>query len=126
MNARRQARKDAGLCTVYGCPSPPRPGKTLCQECADEQRRRSRLYFIRKKGGTDGVEWMGEMLAAQGGTCAICGKECDIHRNLAVDHDHESGKVRGLLCQNCNVGLGHFKDNPALLQQAIDYLRRTA
>ena len=40
----------------------------------------------------------------------------------SIDHDHSTGKVRGILCINCNVGLGHFKDNVQLLQQAINYL----
>ncbi len=67
------------------------------------------------------------MFAAQNGLCAICklppsGKRNSKSINLAVDHDHVTGKVRALLCQHCNVGIGGFKDNPALLRAAIDYL----
>lgn len=63
----------------------------------------------------------------QGGVCAICGKpETRMHKGvvarLSVDHDHKTGKVRGLLCQPCNHGLGGFKDNLDLLSNAIDYL----
>ncbi len=68
-------------------------------------------------------------LAAQKGVCAICGKEnsqiartgvlCRMH----VDHDHNTGQVRGLLCNHCNRGLGAFKDDTQLLQAAIRYLQ---
>jgi hypothetical protein len=70
------------------------------------------------------------MLAAQDGTCAICGRpETMIHRvgrvpRLAVDHDHKTGVVRGLLCGNCNHGLGKFQDDPARLRAAADYIER--
>ena len=57
---------------------------------------------------------------AQDGRCAICGKQCG--DELRADHDHVSGKFRGLLCDNCNWGLGNFKDNTELLQKAILYL----
>lgn len=50
--------------------------------------------------------------------CAICGSE----EKLVVDHDHKTGKVRAMLCNHCNRGLGHFRDNPATLQNAIEYL----
>lgn len=56
--------------------------------------------------------------AASGGQCNICGKTA----NLAVDHDHKTNKFRGLLCSNCNMGLGHFKDDPMLLEFAQIYL----
>jgi uncharacterized protein YbaR (Trm112 family) len=51
--------------------------------------------------------------------CAICKKET----NLVVDHDHKSGKVRDMLCNHCNRGLGHFLDDPILLQLAAQYLK---
>lgn len=69
-----------------------------------------------------------ELLAAQGGACAICrgdvaGKS---KKYFSVDHDHTSGRVRGLLCEGCNFGLGKFKDSPELLQAAISYLVKNA
>lgn len=60
------------------------------------------------------------MLAEQGG-CAICGIE---EANWHIDHDHETGKVRGILCHGCNVGIGYMGDDPARVQRAADYLRR--
>jgi hypothetical protein len=65
------------------------------------------------------------MLELQGGGCAICGKTPE-GRRLSVDHDHESGKVRGLLCDICNRGLGLFKDNTDTLRRAISYLLQHA
>jgi len=68
-----------------------------------------------------------QRLKDQNGQCAICGKEKPYRqegKKFTVDHDHETGKLRGLLCINCNAGLGHFKDDPSLLRSAIDYLRR--
>lgn len=57
--------------------------------------------------------------------CAICGREEPQHR-LCVDHSHTSGKLRGFLCAQCNVGLGMFRDSPEIVDQAASYLRRTA
>lgn len=57
------------------------------------------------------------------GRCAICGvPEAECTRSLAIDHCHKTGAFRGFLCSNCNNGLGIFKDNPALLKKAADYL----
>ncbi len=61
-----------------------------------------------------------ELLATQGGLCAIC--ETPLDERMHVDHDHETNEVRGLLCGTCNSGLGFFKDNLALLRRAADYL----
>jgi len=63
------------------------------------------------------------MLNAQGGGCAICGKAPG-KVALHVDHDHESGEIRGLLCVGCNNALGQFKDDVALLARAAGYLQR--
>jgi hypothetical protein len=70
------------------------------------------------------------LLQAQSSKCAICGATQG-HRScggrvcrLAVDHDHHTGKVRGLLCNNCNRGLGRFKDSVEILEAAVRYLKR--
>lgn len=69
------------------------------------------------------------LLEKQGGVCAICGKSMTGVKEkgkqehaLYVDHDHKTGKVRGILCNNCNFGIGHFLDNPQLLLKAAEYL----
>lgn len=59
----------------------------------------------------------------QGGVCVLC-ENPPGKRALAVDHCHLTGQVRGLLCSNCNNGLGLFKDDPKLLQKAIKYLEK--
>ena len=61
------------------------------------------------------------MLAAQGGGCAICGKRPG-KISLHVDHDHESGAIRGLLCVGCNNTLGQFRDSAELLARASNYV----
>ncbi len=68
------------------------------------------------------IERYEQMLEAQSGVCALCGRTNKNGYRLAVDHDHETGRVRGLLCTNCNNGLGRFKDNPGLLRKAADYI----
>jgi len=63
------------------------------------------------------------MLKAQGGHCDLCPRTaCDDGRRLHVDHDHATGKVRALLCHNCNRALGLMKDDPDLLRRAANYL----
>lgn len=67
------------------------------------------------------------LLESQGKVCAICQQSGErIHRGckagLVVDHDHKTGRTRGLLCSNCNHGLGHFRDDPQLLKKAAEYL----
>lgn len=65
----------------------------------------------------------------QHGRCAICNTSIDLSerlkRSACVDHDHVTGKVRGLLCNHCNRGLGMFQDNVDVLQNAITYLQET-
>ncbi len=63
------------------------------------------------------------ILKSQDYKCAICKVEdSELNRVLSVDHDHSTGKIRGLLCHHCNTGLGLFRDNPELLRRAISYL----
>jgi hypothetical protein len=70
------------------------------------------------------------MLEAQGGVCAICGnheeqvmRKSGKRKALAVDHDHETGVVRGLLCNGCNTGIGHFREDPDRMEAAARFLR---
>lgn len=107
-------------------------GKTrgsYCKQCWSdrsntwnkENRDRVRDRTLRSKFGIT-LEQYNTMLTAQGGVCAICRTLNKDRKNLAVDHDHRTGKVRSLLCGNCNRGLGNFQDCPAILQRAMDYL----
>jgi len=69
------------------------------------------------------VETYDSMFDKQGGACFICKRPPKVRR-LAVDHDHTTGKVRGLLCWRCNSGLEKFSDNPHALTRAVLYLLR--
>lgn len=64
-----------------------------------------------------------DVLDEQGGGCAICGKTARV-TTLAVDHDHKTGQVRGILCRRCNSALGLFNDDPEMLKEAARYLLR--
>lgn len=65
------------------------------------------------------------LLAAQGGVCAICktDRPRGAYNRFHVDHCHKTGRVRGLLCHSCNLGIGHLRDSIPLLEAAIDYLK---
>lgn len=65
------------------------------------------------------------MFRDQNGNCAICEiNQTNLKSRLCVDHDHILGHVRGLICDSCNVGISRFRDNPKILQNAIEYLLR--
>ena len=90
-----------------------------------EENQRSRL----KRYGLTLESYTG-LLESQGGVCAICGSPLKIRNtqtdrtlNTHIDHCHTTGKVRGLLCGGCNLGLGHFQDSPERLAAAIAYLK---
>lgn len=71
------------------------------------------------------LEDFDEILKSQDYKCAICEMPqiLTFHKTLSVDHNHNSGKVRGLLCSNCNFGLGAFKEEQSLFQKAMNYLK---
>ena len=88
-----------------------------------EQKEKNRAWSYQRKYGITPSQY-DAMLAAQNGCCAVCespdSKRQD-HR-LMVDHDHQTGEVRGLLCNPCNVAIGLLGDNISTLQNAINYL----
>lgn len=86
-----------------------------------EARRAQRDGHLRRKFGIT-IDAFEEQLAAQGGVCAICRREPHPTISLHVDHDHESGALRGLICFDCNAGLGKFRDDRGLLAAAARYL----
>jgi Recombination endonuclease VII len=87
---------------------------SYCRACQSE--RGSRDYFKRTHGLTP--EEVRELTAAQDGLCALCRLAPAEH----VDHDHATGRRRGILCFNCNVALGQLKDDPETLRRGIEYL----
>lgn len=69
-------------------------------------------------------EQYNEIFIIQKGCCSICGRhQSEFRKALAVDHDHETGKIRGLLCSNCNAMLGYANDNQQVLLKAVEYLK---
>jgi hypothetical protein len=83
------------------------------------------LYRLKQRARYYGLslESYQAIMVRQGEACAICGTR---HRGLCIDHCHATSKVRGLLCRNCNSGLGQYFDSPALLRAAAGYLKRRA
>jgi hypothetical protein len=88
-----------------------------------EIKRQQRDMYYRRTYGISADE-VDEMLEAQNGRCAICGAKPERLASMHIDHDHEHGHLRGLLCLSCNQGLGQFRDDPAILLRAIVYLRQ--
>jgi len=81
-----------------------------------------RKAFLRFKYNIS-LEDYQDLFDKQGGLCAIC--ETFQERYLDIDHDHYTGKIRGLLCRACNIGIGHLQDSPAVVEAALRYLERT-
>jgi len=89
----------------------------------ERDRAKHHSKLVRKFGIS--VDEYETMLKVQHGVCAICGVDSNKSRkHFAVDHDHETGKVRGLLCSCCNAGIGFFHENPEICLKARKYLRR--
>lgn len=87
-----------------------------------------RNFYQREYGITIGER--DALLAAQGGACALCGLSTKFGGSSAqygahLDHCHETGRVRGVLCARCNTSLGKFGDDPARLRAAAAYLERS-
>lgn len=150
---RKQSRRRRGISPRRKCPETLKPGMKWCPDCqavkdlAEFPRNRntgtgrapyckpchnvrgklsklkvggSRTYHLKRRYGITASD-AEAMLLAQKGLCALCRAAPAVH----VDHDHVTGKVRGLLCFNCNGGLGQFKDRIDVLQAAVDYLTLT-
>lgn len=91
----------------------------------DPQKIHDRRAKLKKKYNITLLQYH-ELMDAQEGQCAICGKGADEERygRLHIDHCHKENVVRGLLCTSCNNGIGRFKDSPELLMAASDYLQK--
>lgn len=102
--------------------------KPWCRVCDKKQKKDAYImplnrnsYLVKNYGLT--LEEYNMRLEAQNEVCLICEEPC-IRLNLCVDHDHTTGKVRGLLCYSCNLAIGNMKDKPDLLRKAADYLEQ--
>lgn len=115
-------------CQMPRCEEPKLRGRgaKYCAQHSAEGRQRERVQLLRRKREREYGLIHDEYLAlieAQGNACAICGDHGQ-RRALAVDHDHLTGQVRGLLCDRCNPMLGYARDNIAVLEAAIEYLKK--
>lgn len=84
---------------------------------------KTKEYHLRAKFGIE-KEQFNKMLTEQNNSCDICNNEFTKTLLASVDHNHSSGKVRGLLCGQCNTGIGLLKENEQTLLNAIEYLRK--
>lgn len=133
---RKLERLAKTTCYMPGCTEPKlaelnaagrRKPYRYCAKHSAEAPQREREQIVRRKRerqfGIVHTEFLA-LLAAQGGVCAICGNGNDGPRQLSIDHDHQTGAVRGLLCDRCNPMLGYARDDITVLQAAIAYLTR--
>ena len=120
--ARKCHRCDTEVHGIQG-----RPGITVCEKCrtdnrgprtAYEQRRRLRRYGLTQSE-------YDTMMAIQGGLCPICKTDQPGPKGWCIDHDHESGKVRAILCFRCNLSLGMMNEDPAAIRALADYLEQS-
>ena len=81
-----------------------------------------KIFDLRKKYNLSYEGWL-QMWEVQDGKCAICGNSFTKPSDAQVDHDHRTGKIRGLLCHKCNSGMGYFNDNPQIIIKVIKYLK---
>jgi hypothetical protein len=100
-----------------------------CKECAKKRANKDveRERKLKSKYNING-DLFRSLMEKQKNKCAICGtgEAGGAYNTMKVDHNHKTGEVRGLLCQHCNVGLGHFKDSPDNLMKAIRYLNESS
>ena len=91
--------------------------KSRCKTCSSKI---VRLWRLKNDFGMTEAQQK-QMITKQKNKCPICGDL--LNDNYHTDHDHKTGRVRGILCSYCNQGLGQFKDNVESLKNAIEYLR---
>ncbi len=105
-----------------------------CRVCRNEKKKRryaaqaeTRAYFkrrhIRRTYGLSVTEY-DAMVAAQDGKCAVCLVTLSLGKSTHVDHCHDTGKIRGVLCHGCNTCLGHAGDDPVRLRALAEYVER--
>lgn len=121
--------KTEKLNNCFGKDSDNRDGlNTICRPCNKiymakykEANKKSQRAYQLKKYGLD-QQGFETLLALQHGVCKICGGPPTVYDKYVVDHDHDTGAVRGLLCQHCNTGIGRFKDSSAIMESAKRYI----
>lgn len=121
--ARDRARPDGFHVWCKSCRNPlaRQQRKRRHERNPEHYKLQARIDWLRRKYGLS-IDQVEEMLLSQNSSCAICSEPLD--KSAHIDHDHQTGAVRGILCGLCNQGLGQFRDNPQLCARAAAYLRR--
>jgi hypothetical protein len=131
----RPSSVQCSQCEIQFVPKRYGPVRSICFDCFKLNESERIKQYGREYHKNNGlmkvygltIEQYKEMLINQDYKCAICGDAADGKgaklRNLCVDHCHTTGKIRGLLCNKCNSGLGQFRDNPGFMLNAIQYLK---
>jgi ERCC4-type nuclease len=115
---REEINEKAKLYKIQWCIDNKEEIKEYNKNRKNEQKKR---FLIKKYGITQ--EQYNELYNKQEGKCAICKKhQSELKQALGVDHNHKTGKIRGLLCSKCNRGLGYFNDNKDIVNSAGNYL----
>jgi recombination endonuclease VII len=117
---RYRANREAEIARVQGWQRENAEHVKAYQARYREQRDYRAEHLRRTFGMTQGD--YDAMLLDQGGGCAICGRAPRPGKHLHVDHDHDTGRVRGLLCFSCNVGVGNFHHDTERIARAAEYL----
>lgn len=107
----------SGECKHHGCSVRECDGKNFGRGYCEFHWNIQRTYKFNPQEYEDA-------LVRQRGLCAICGMKCSVRKRLSIDHDHKTGRFRGLLCSHCNTGIGKFFDREDLLLSAIRYLSK--
>lgn len=127
--------KKCSKCSYEGTEADFNPDRNLCKTCGNERVRIWRennpakykdhgvIGHLRRRYGLT-LEAYNLLLLSQGNVCAVCRNTCKTGTRLSVDHDHETGRVRGLLCRQCNVCIGNAQNSPTLLRSLAVYLEK--
>lgn len=130
MKSCSRCREEKPITGFYRNRSQPDGHSHYCKPCCNEVTRShpkaseyARRTNLKRRYGIT-VEEFDALLEQQNGGCAVCGEmdHDELGRRLAVDHDHDTKRVRGLLCQRCNRAVGLLKDNPELALRMSRYL----
>lgn len=112
-------RTPKGIAYCNGCQNERQKGyRNRHRQRYRDANRKARLKTTYGISPTD----VSDMISDQNGCCAICNTDAPGAKGFHIDHNHETGKIRGLLCGFCNSGLGFFRDNPKLMRRAATYV----
>jgi hypothetical protein len=124
-------RRQKRMADYYRHMADPESRERLRQRYNKYDQTKRRLHRLHKTGDASPKVYLTlafryVFIAAYGGTCNVCGRtKEDTGQGLCIDHDHQTGHIRGLLCHACNRALGFMRDDPTLIRALADYIERT-